>query len=209
MAKAAKKKAKTPRKPARVAAKSKIAKKPTKPAKKASRRIDPLNRKNYTAISPVLTVRDIRTAVGFYTAVLGFKVRNIMEGPQGAVHAELRLRDATLMLSPESAERQNFSANSIGKTPITLYALVEDADAAFKRAVSAGAKVVLPVANMFWGDRGGVIADLDGNLWMIATHKAEPTEAQMREAMQKEMAQAASQAREAAATAAAGSESEY
>jgi PhnB protein len=192
-------------------AKKKTSRKPAKPAKKASRKIDPLNRKNYTALTPVLTVRDIRAAAGFYKKVLGFTVTNMIDSPNGPVHAELRLRDTTLMLSPESPERKNFTANSIGRTPVTLYVLVENVDAVFKRAVAAGAKVAMPVANMFWGDRAGMIADLDGNQWMLATHKAEPTEAQMREAMQREMAQAAAQAREgaAAAAAAAGSESEY
>ncbi len=204
-----KKKIKTSRKPARVAAKSKTAKKVAKHAKKPSRKIDPLNRKNYTSVSPVITVRDIRRAVDFYRTVFGFKVRSVMEGPQGPVHAELRLRDATLMLSPESPEQQSFSASTIGRTPVTLYALVENADTVFNRALSEGGSVVLPIADMFWGDRAGVIADLDGNRWMIATHKSEPTRKQMMEAMQKQMGQAASRDREAAAAAAAGSESEY
>lgn len=205
----AKKKAKASRKPARVAAKPKAAKKSAKSAKKASPKIDPLNRKQYTAVTPMLTVRDIRRAVTFYKSVLGYTVRSIMEGPSGPMHAELRLRDTTLMLSPEAPERQSFSASTIGRTPVTLYALVENADDVFKRAVSAGAKVVMPIADMYWGDRGGMIADLDGNIWMIATHKANPTEAQIREAIQKQMAQAASQPREAAAAATAGSESTY
>ena len=197
----AKKKAKASRKPARAAAKPKAAKKSAKPAKKkASPKIDPLNRKQYTAVTPMLTVRDIRRAVTFYTTALGFKVRMIMEGPSGPMHAELRLRDTTLMLSPEAPERQSFSASTIGKTPVTLYALVENADDVFKRAAAAGAKIVMPIADMYWGDRAGMIADLDGNLWMIATHKANPTEAQIREAI-KQMAQAASQNREAAAAA--------
>ena len=157
----------------------------------------------------MLTVRDIRRAVKFYATVFGFTVRNIMEGPQGPMHAELRLRETTLMLSPESAEQQTFSANSIGKTPVTLYALVQNADDVFKRALAGGARVVMPIADMYWGDRAGMIADLDGNRWMIATHKANPTEAQLREAIRKQMVQTAAQAREVAAAATAGSESEY
>ncbi len=157
----------------------------------------------------MLTVRDVRRAVKFYTTIFGFTVRGIMEGPQGPMHAELRLRDTTLMLSPESAEQQSFSANSIGRTPVTLYALVQNADEVVRRARAAGAQVVMPVADMYWGDRAGMIADLDGNRWMIATHKANPTEAQIREAIRKQMARTAAQAREAAAAATAGSESEY
>ena len=206
----AKKKAKASRKPARAAAKPKAAKKWAGPAKKtASAKVDPLNRKEYTAVTPMLTVRDIGRAVTFYTTALGFKVRMIMEGPDGPMHAELRLRDAKLMLSPEAPERQSFSASSIGRTPVTLYALVENADDVLQRAASAGAKVVMPIADMYWGDRAGMVADPDGNLWMIATHKANPTPAQIRKAIQSQMAQAESQARETAAAATAGSESEY
>jgi uncharacterized glyoxalase superfamily protein PhnB len=128
-----------------------------------------------------------------------------MDGPQGPMHAELRLRDTTLMLSPESREQHSFSANTIGNTPVTLYILVEDVDDVFNKAVAAGAKVGMPVMDMFWGDRTGQIADPDGNKWMIATHKANPTEAEMAEAMQKMSAQAGGG--EAAAKAA-GSENE-
>jgi uncharacterized glyoxalase superfamily protein PhnB len=93
------------------------------------------------------------------------------------------------------------SANTIGGTPATIYVLVENVDDVFNRAVAAGGKILMPVADMFWGDRTAMVADPDGNKWMIATHKAEPTEAEMRNAMQREMAPAAA--------ASAGSESEY
>jgi PhnB protein len=215
MAKAAKKKTKASKKSARLSAKPKAAArsatasraaKSTRPAarKAAGSKIDPLNRKQYGAVTPMLAVRDIRRAVDFYKNALGFTVRSIMEGPQGPIHAELRLRDTTLMLSPESREQRNFSATTIGNTPATLYLLVDDVDRVFDRAVAAGAKVSMPVMDMFWGDRCGQLTDLDSNKWMIATHKAEPTEAEMAEAMRR-MSQQPSQAAAATATA----ESEY
>jgi PhnB protein len=181
----------------------------SKAATKAAPKIDPLNRKNYAAITPMLTVRDIPQAVAFYTTVLGFKLRNVMEGPNGPVHAELRLRDSTLMLSPELVPEESFMTHLIGRTPVTLYALVENADDVIERAVSAGATSIAPISDMYWGDRAGIIADPDGNRWTIATHRREPTAAQIREAIKKQMAQAASQDRQAAAAASAGSESEY
>ena len=208
MAKAAKKKTKASKKSARLSAKpaSKKVAKSMRPAarKTAAQKIDPLNRKQYGAVTPMLAVRDIRRAVDFYKNAFGFTVRGIMDGPQGPIHAELRLRDATLMLSPESREQHNFSATTIGNTPTTLYLLVDDVDSVFDRAVAAGAKVSMPVMDMFWGDRCGQLADLDSNKWMIATHKAEPTEAEMAEAMRR-MSQQPSQAAAATATA----ESEY
>jgi hypothetical protein len=87
-----------------------------------------------------------------------------------------------------------------------LYILVDNVDEVFGTVVAAGASVLQPVMDMFWGDRCCTVADPDGNKWMIATHKAEPTEAQMAEAM-KQMMQA--QPSHHAAAAAAGTESEY
>lgn len=210
MAKAGKKKAKASKKAARMTAKPKAAKRAAKPSRPAARKtsapkIDPLNRKQYTALTPMLAVKDVRRAADFYTKALGFSLRAIMDSPQGPLHAELRLRDTTLMLSPETPQQNSLSAKSIGNTPTTLYILVEDVDGVFNRAVAAGGSVVMPVADMFWGDRVGMITDPDGNKWMIATHKAEPTEAEMMEAMRR-MTQSGEAA---AAAAAAGSESEY
>ena len=216
MAKAAKKKTTKNKKSARVSAKPQAATRSAKPAKKqaakpsrsaarkpAGSKIDPLNRKQYGALTPMLAVRDIRRAVDFYKNALGFTVRSVMDGPQGPIHAELRLRDTTLMLSPESREQHNLSAATIGNTPATLYILVDNVDSVFAGAVAAGAKVSMPVMDMFWGDRCGQVSDLDGNKWMIATHKAEPTEAEMAEAMRRMSEQPQ------ATAAAAGAESEY
>jgi uncharacterized glyoxalase superfamily protein PhnB len=215
MAKATKKamKKKSSKKSARVSAKARAATRTAKPAKKkttkSSRpgarkstpaRIDPLNRKNYGAITPMLVVRDIRRAVDFYTSALEFVVRSVMDGPEGPVHAELRLRDTTLMLSPESQQQNSFSASTLGNTPATLYLLVDDVDGAFNRAVAAGARVTMQVSDMFWGDRVGQISDPEGNKWMIATHKAEPTPAQMAEAMRRMSEQHRPEAAAATAT---------
>jgi len=219
MAKAAKKKMKANMKSDRVVAKPKASaksrgiakKKAAKAARAATRRpavkIDPLNRKNYGALTPMLAVADVRRAADFYIKAFGFTLRGpIMETPSGAIHAELRLRDTTLMLSPESRRENNLSANSIGNTPATLYLLLDDVDNVFSSAVAAGAQVLMPLTDMFWGDRCCTVADPDGNKWMVATHKTEPTEAEMAEAM-RHMMEAANQ--NTAAAAAGIGESEY
>ena len=141
----------------------------------------------------MLAVSDVRRAADFYKNAFGFSVRSMMDSPQGVVHAELRFRETTLMLSPESREQNSLSANAIGNTPTTLYILVDDVDGTFGKAVGAGGRVLMPVMDMFWGDRCGVVSDLDGNKWMIATHKTEPTEAEMAEAMKRMMESSASQ----------------
>jgi PhnB protein len=210
--KAKQKAARTMSKPKALAksAKPSARKKAAMPSRTAARqktaKIDPLNRNQYQAITPMLVVSDIRKMVDFYTRAFGFTVRGVMESPDGPVHAELRLRETTLMLSPESQEQKNLSARSIGGTPTTLYVTVENVDAIFGKALAAGGQVLMPLMDMFWGDRCAMIGDPDGNKWMIATHVAEPSEKEMMEAMRQQMeAQQSGQA----AAAAAGSESEY
>jgi PhnB protein len=170
----------------------------------AKKKIDPLNRKQYSAVSAALTVSDIPDAVTFYQKAFGFSKRAIMNGPDGKpMHAELTLRGTTLMLGPESPAMGRRSAKSVGASPASLYLYVENVDKVVEKATKLGATAQGPVMDMFWGDRCGQISDPEGNKWMIATHKAEPTPAEMAEAM-RQMSQPAVQP--AAARAA---ESEY
>jgi len=160
-----------------------------------AKKIDPLNKKNYGAVTVMLTVSDVKAAVGFYQKAFGFTKRGIMNGPDGKpMHAELRLRDTTLMLGPEMPERGARTAKTLGGSPGTLYLLVENADKVAAKAVKLGATAQGPVMDMFWGDRCGTIVDADGNSWMIATHKAEPTPAEMKKAMAEMMKAQASAA---------------
>jgi uncharacterized glyoxalase superfamily protein PhnB len=152
------------------------------------KKIDPLNKKNYGAVSANLIVSDVKAAVSFYQKALGFTNRGIMKGPDGKpVHAELTLRGTTLMLSPEMPQRGARSAKAMGGSPVTLYLLTEDADKVVAKALKLGATSVMPVADMFWGDRCGTIADPEGINWMIATHHTEPTPAEMNKKMKEQM----------------------
>src|SRR5690349_21874008 len=157
------------------------------------KKIDPLNKKVYGAVTTVLTVSDVRAAAAFYQKAFGFAKRSIMDGPDGkAMHAELTLRGATLMLGPESPQMGSRSAKTIGASPASLYLLTESADKTVAKAVKLGATAKGPVMDMFWGDRCGTIVDPDGNTWMIATHKAEPTPQEMKKKMMEQVrAQAA------------------
>jgi PhnB protein len=152
------------------------------------KKIDPINKKNYGAVSTMLTVSDIKAAVNFYQKAFGFAKRGIMNGPGGEpIHAELTLRGTTLMLGPEIAQMGSRSAKSIGASPVTLYLLTEDVDKTVAKAVKLGATQKGPVMDMFWGDRTGTIVDLDGNTWMIATHQSEPTPQEMKKLMKEQM----------------------
>lgn len=95
----------------------------------------------------------------------------VLRDPKGRiVHAELRVGNNMLMPAEEIPEWGNQSPESLGGTPLALHLYVEDVDAVTRRAVEAGAEVVIPVADQFYGDRTGRIADPFGHVWIVATH---------------------------------------
>ena len=154
------------------------------------KKIDPLNKKNYTAVTAALCVTDVKAAAKFYQQAFGFQQRGMMNGPDGKpMHAELTMRGTTLMLGPEMPEMGTRSAKNVGASPTTLYLIVENVDKVVAKAVKLGAKPQGPVANMFWGDRCGRLVDLEGYSWYVATHIAEPTPAQMKKQMIEDMKQ--------------------
>jgi uncharacterized glyoxalase superfamily protein PhnB len=152
------------------------------------KKIDPLNKKHYGAVSAMLTVSDIAAAAKFYKKAFGFAKRGIMNGPDGQpIHAELTLRGATLMLGPENSAMGRRSAKTLGGSPATLFLYVENVDKVVAKATSLGATTQGPVMEMFWGDRCGTVADPDGYSWMIATHKAEPSAKEMKKSMKEQI----------------------
>jgi PhnB protein len=154
------------------------------------KKIDPLNKKQYSALSTMLTVSDIPTAVRFYQKAFGFSKRGIMNGPDGKpIHAELTLRGTTLMLGPENPGMGKSSAKTLGASPASLFMYVENVDKAVAKAAGLGATAQGPVMDMFWGDRCGTIVDPDGYAWMIGTHKAEPTTKEMKKKMTEQVKQ--------------------
>jgi PhnB protein len=155
---------------------------------KMPKKIDPLNRKNYTAVTAALCVTDVKTAASFYQKALGFQKRGIMNGPDGRpIHAELTMRGTVLMLGPEMPEMGARSAKNVGASPTTLYLIVENVDKVVAKAVKLGAHAQGPVSDMFWGDRCGRLVDPEGYSWYVASHIAEPTPAQMKKQMIEDM----------------------
>jgi PhnB protein len=156
----------------------------------AKKKIDPLNRKKYSAVSAALTVSDIPAAVSFYQKAFGFSKRSVMNGPdRKPIHAELTLRGTTLMLGPEAAAMGYRSAKSVGASPASLYIYVENVDKVVEKATKLGATSKHPVMDMFWGDRVGTVVDPDGYSWMVGTHKAEPSAKEMKQGMEEMMKQ--------------------
>jgi PhnB protein len=167
------------------------------------KKVDPLNKKQYGAVTANLVVADVKAAANFYQKAFGFAKRSIMNGPDGKpVHAELTLRGTTLMLTPEMPQMGSRGAKAVGASPTTLYLLTESADKAVAKAVKLGATLKGEVADMFWGDRTGTVVDPEGYMWMVSTHIAEPTPKEMQQKMKEQMTQMASQR---AASAASGS----
>jgi PhnB protein len=125
----------------------------------------------YPQVTPYLIVDDAAGAINFYGNVLGTTERMRMPGPDGRIgHAELQLGDSGIMLADEYPEMSGPSPKSLGGSPVTVSAYVEDVDAAFKRALDAGAKELRPVENQFYGDRSGQFEDPFGHRWSISTH---------------------------------------
>ena len=125
----------------------------------------------YHAVTPSLTLKSSAKAVEFYKKAFGAKVLDFFPSPtgHGTMHATIQIGNSILMMGDEMEHCK--SAETLGGSPMSLYVYVPDADAIFKQAVAAGATVVMPVADMFWGDRAGNLKDPFGYSWMIATHK--------------------------------------
>ena len=133
----------------------------------------------YQAVTPSLTFKDSAKALEFYKKAFGAKVLDFLPSPtgRGTMHATMQIGNSILMMGDEMPNCK--SAETLGSSPMSLYVYVPDADATFNRAVAAGAAVVMPVADMFWGDRAGNIKDPFGYSWMIATHKQDLTQGEI------------------------------
>jgi len=144
----------------------------------------------YHTLTPFLTVRDAARAIEFYKQAFGATERGVAKGPDGKVmHAEIKIGDSIIMMSDEFPEFGSLSPESVGNTSMGLHIYVDDVDASFDRAVSAGAKVEMPVMDQFWGDRYGRLKDPFGHKWSIATHKKDMSADEMKHAMDDAMAQ--------------------
>jgi uncharacterized glyoxalase superfamily protein PhnB len=122
----------------------------------------------YHSVTAHLVIRDAARAIDFYRDALGAQELFRMPGPDGKLmHASIRVGDSIVMLNDEM-EGQS-SPQTLQGTPVILHVYTEDADALFQRAVGAGATPVMPLANMPWGDRYGIVVDPFGHTWSIAS----------------------------------------
>jgi PhnB protein len=138
----------------------------------------------YHSVTAHLVVRNAAAAVEFYKKALGATELARVNDPGGKImHTELKIGDSRVMMADEYPEMCARSPQSLGGSPVSMYLYVEDADRVFNQAVAAGAKVVRPVQDQFYGDRSGAIEDPFGHSWQIATHKEDVPPEEMRKRM--------------------------
>lgn len=139
----------------------------------------------YHTVTPYITVRGAAAALEFYKTALGATEVMRFDMPDGSVaHAEIQIGDSKVMLGDENPDFGNKSPQALGGTAGGMCVYVADCDAVFNKAVAAGATVMKPLADQFYGDRSGTVIDPFGHAWTLATHIEDVTE----EEMQKRMA---------------------
>jgi PhnB protein len=142
----------------------------------------------YHAVTPYLIVNDGPAALEFYKKAFGAVELLRMPRPDGRIgHAEIKIGDSPVMLADEHPEIGALSPQSVGGSPVSIHLYVADVDAMFNQAVAAGASVVRPLQNQFYGDRTGGVKDPFGYQWYVATHieDVSPEELQRRAAAQQ------------------------
>jgi PhnB protein len=146
----------------------------------------------YHSVTPYLVVNEAARAIDFYQRAFGAKKIMQMQGPAGKIaHAELKIGDSMIMVSDEMPGNDVRSPKSLGGCSVGMFLYVENVDSVFKQAQSAGAKVVTPVSDMFWGDRYGKLTDPFGHSWSIATHKENVSPQEMEKRAKESMAKMA------------------
>jgi len=138
------------------------------------------------SITPHLVCAGAAEAIEFYKKAFGAVEQARLPGPGGKLmHAMIRIGDSAVMLVDEMPEHGAFGPKSLKGSPVTIHLYVENADATVERAVKAGARLTMPVADMFWGDRYGQLEDPFGHHWSVATHVRDVSMEEAQQAMKK------------------------
>ena len=144
-------------------------------------------------VTPSLVVAGAAKAIEWYRKALGAEEVSRYEGPNGRImHAEIRIGDSHIMMGDEMPEYGARGPGVLGGTPVSFFVYGPNVDAAWKRAVDAGAKVVMPLADQFWGDRSGCIEDPFGHQWWLSQRVKEMTPEELRKAADAAFSQPAS-----------------
>ena len=139
------------------------------------------------SLTPHLICAGAADAIDFYKRAFNAVEEARIPGPDGKLlmHAAVKIGDSTLMLVDENREWGALGPKALKGSPVTIHLYVPDVDATVAQAVAAGAKVTMPVADMFWGDRYGQLEDPFGHRWSVATHTRDLTSEEILEGMAK------------------------
>ena len=147
--------------------------------------VNPIPKDMHT-VTPHIVCAGAAGAIEFYKKAFGAVEAARLPGPDGKLmHGMIRINGSPVMLVDENPQWGIVSPKSLKGTPVTIHLYVEDADAFVAKAVAAGAKVTMPVAEQFWGDRYGVIEDPYGHKWSVATHVRDLSMDEIQQAMKK------------------------
>jgi PhnB protein len=142
------------------------------------------------AVSPHLVVDDAAAAIDFYVKAFDAVELGRVPGPDGKlIHAALSVNGSTILLNddfPEMSGGRSMTPKSLGGTPVTIHLTVTDVDTKFQRALDAGATVVAPLDDQFWGDRYGVVSDPFGHQWSMGQPVREVSIDEIAEAMKQQ-----------------------
>ena len=137
-------------------------------------------------LTPHLVCAGAADAIEYYKRAFGATEMDRLPGPDGKLmHAMLHIGDSPLMLMDENRQWGALGPKLLGGSPVTIHLSVPNVDAVFARAVEAGGVAKMPPADMFWGDRYGVLTDPFGHSWSIATHISNPSREEMQAAIAK------------------------
>src|SRR5580765_6520952 len=137
--------------------------------------------KGYHTVTPSRMVAGAAQAIDFYKTALGGEELMRFPGPDGRImHAEIKIGDSVIMLGDEMPEQGARGPKTFGGTPVSFFVYGEGVDAAWKRAVDAGAKPIMPLIDQFWGDRTGCLEDPFGHHWWLAQHIQDLTPEELR-----------------------------
>ena len=138
------------------------------------------------SVTPHLVCAGAADAIAFYKKAFNAEELAQLAGPDGKLmHGLIKIGDSMLMLVDEYPQWDSLGPKARNGTSVTLHLYVEDADAQFKQAIDAGCSVRMPLTDMFWGDRYGVLQDPFGHLWSIATHVRDVSPEEIRAAAEK------------------------
>jgi PhnB protein len=146
--------------------------------------------KGYHTVTPSIFVAGAAKAIDFYKKALGAQERGRFPAPDGKImHAEIQVGDSVIMLADEMPEYGGKSPQTLGGSPVSFFVYQDNVDAAWKRAIDAGGKEVMPLQDQFWGDRAGCFVDPFGHSWWLAQHLKDMTREELNQAAEAHFSQ--------------------